>query len=127
MGRGMDPEHLVKGRLGEDMACRYLAGLGWNILARNVRFRCGELDIVAEDGGEMVVVEVRYRSVGLLMPPEATVGPRKLKKLVSAGAAYMDGVGWDGFWRIDLVAVTERCGKITMEHLKDITGGAVVC
>lgn len=107
------------------MACRYVAGLGWNILGRNVRFRRGELDIVARDGDEMVVVEVRYRSVGLIMSAEMSVGPKKLKSLVSAGSAYMDRIGWDGFWRIDLVAFTDRCGKITMEHLRDITGGEV--
>lgn len=121
----MEPEHLRKGKMGEAMACRYLIDMGWPVLDRNVRFRSGELDLVSKDGDEMVVVEVRYRSVGKLMPPEASVGPRKLKKLVLAGLAYMDRIGWSGFWRIDLVAITERGGRISLEHYRDITGGDV--
>ncbi len=58
----MTAEHLEKGRLGEAFAADYLAGLGWKILERNVSFRGGELDIIAMDGGELVVAEVRTRS-----------------------------------------------------------------
>ena len=121
----VEPEHLKKGKMGEDMACRYLAGLGWPVLARNVRFRRGELDVISKDCDEMVVVEVRYRSVGTIMPPEASVGPKKLRKLVLAGSAYMDRIGWNGFWRIDLIAITDRDGRISLEHYRDITGGDV--
>lgn len=122
----MEPEHLKKGRLGEDMACRYLSDLGWPILARNVLFRRGELDVVTRDGDEMVVVEVRYRSVGKLMPPEASVGPKKIRSLVHAGSSYMDRIGWEGFWRIDLIALTDVKGEISLQHYRDITGGDVV-
>ena len=57
----MTAEHLEKGRLGEAFAADYLAGLGWEILERNVSFG-EELDIIAMDGGELVVAEVRTRS-----------------------------------------------------------------
>nr|WP_321500131.1 YraN family protein [uncultured Dethiosulfovibrio sp.] len=119
------PEHLKKGVQGEELACDYISSLRWTILARNVRFKRGELDIIAKDGDELVVVEVRYRSVGLVMPPEASVGPVKLRKLVLAGSAYVDRIGWDGFWRIDLIAITDLNGKLSLEHLRDITGGDV--
>ncbi|SMG38038.1 YraN family protein [Dethiosulfovibrio salsuginis] len=119
------PEHLKKGVQGEDLACEYISGLRWPILARNVRLKRGELDIIAKDGDELVVVEVRYRSVGLVMPPEESVGPRKLRKLVLAGSAYVDRIGWEGFWRIDLIAITDLNGKLSLEHLRDITGGDV--
>ncbi len=119
------PEHLKKGALGEEVACGYLSDLRWPILARNVRLKRGELDIIAKDGDELVVVEVRYRSVGLVMPPEESVGPRKLRKLVLAGSAYVEKIRWEGFWRIDLIAITELNGKLSLEHLRDITGGDV--
>lgn len=119
------PEHLKKGALGEEVACGYLSDLRWPILDRNVRLKRGELDIIAKDGDELVVVEVRYRSVGLVMPPEESVGPRKLRKLVLAGSAYVEKIRWEGFWRIDLIAITELNGKLSLEHLRDITGGDV--
>lgn len=98
--------HLEKGRYGEDVAQEYLRSLGWRITERNVRIAGGELDVVAFDGEELVVVEVRLRSIGRLLPPEETVGPRKLRVLVRAGRSYVDRVGWEGPWRIDLLAVT---------------------
>ena len=52
----------VLGRLGEEAAARHLAGLGWTIIDRNWRCPEGELDIVARDGANLVVCEVKTRS-----------------------------------------------------------------
>lgn len=54
--------HLALGRAAEDAACRLLERNGYRLLARNVSFRCGELDIVALESGVLALVEVRYRS-----------------------------------------------------------------
>jgi Predicted endonuclease distantly related to archaeal Holliday junction resolvase len=70
-------DHLETGRLGESLAERYFRGKGWTILGRNVRVKFGELDLVALDEGELVIVEVRTRSIGKVLPAEETVGPRK--------------------------------------------------
>lgn len=56
------PPHLESGRQAEGLAAEYLQSLGYRLLARNCRFRCGELDIVALDEGVLALVEVRYRS-----------------------------------------------------------------
>ena len=50
------------GRRGEDEAAAYLTALGWRILDRNWRCASGEVDIVALDGRELVIVEVKTRS-----------------------------------------------------------------
>ena len=60
----MTAEHLLTGLRGEELAAAHLRALGWTILERNVSFRGGELDIVARDGNELVVVEVRTRAPG---------------------------------------------------------------
>jgi len=118
-------EHLEKGRLGEAFAADYLAGLGWKILERNVSFRGGELDIIAMDGGELVVAEVRTRSEGWMQRGEESVGPRKLGRLVRAGRVYVDSRGWEGPWRIDIISVTLRPGKEPLaERFEDVTAGA---
>ncbi|MGI6783783.1 MAG: YraN family protein [Aminivibrio sp.] len=121
----MTAEHLEKGRLGETVAARYLAERGWKILEKNVSFRGGELDIVAMDGAELVVVEVRTRSEGWMQRGEESVGPRKLGRLVRAGRVYTDSRGWGGPWRIDIVAVTLRPGdEPLVERFEDVTAGA---
>jgi putative endonuclease len=77
------------GRRGEDLAAAHLAGLGYEILGRNVRTRFGELDIVARDGATLVFVEVRSRRGDHLGSPEESVDARKREKLVSLAEAYL--------------------------------------
>jgi len=54
------------GRRGERAAARLLKRQGYKILAKNLRAGRGELDLLARQGSLLVVVEVRYRSAGLL-------------------------------------------------------------
>lgn len=119
-------KHLDLGSAGESLACRELSRLGYRVIDTNVRMKMGELDIVAEEGGEMVVVEVRTRTLGKMLPPEATVGPSKIRKLVRTGTAYMASKEWEGPWRIDVAAITVGPGeKPVLEIFKDITVGMI--
>jgi putative endonuclease len=49
------------GRLGEDIAVAHLRRLGFVIVARNVRTRHGEIDLIAFDGRTLVFAEVKTR------------------------------------------------------------------
>jgi len=49
------------GARGEDTAAAFLARRGWQILERNVRYREGELDIIAFKDGVLAFVEVKTR------------------------------------------------------------------
>ncbi|MGA7990896.1 MAG: YraN family protein, partial [Thermoanaerobaculia bacterium] len=63
---------MQSGREGEDAAALLLEENSLRILDRNVRYRDGEIDIVALDGATTVFVEVkRRRSVALGAPAEA--------------------------------------------------------
>ncbi len=120
-------DHLETGRHGENLAERYFRQKGWTILDRNVRVRGGELDLVALDGDELVVVEVRTRSIGKILPAEETVGPRKLKILVRSGRILVEARGWAGPWRIDLLGINlDADGRPRYQHLPDITSGKIV-
>jgi putative endonuclease len=56
------PEH-IRGRKGEDAACRYLRKRGYKVLYRNFKHkRGGEIDIVCRDGETLVFVEVKTRA-----------------------------------------------------------------
>ena len=52
------------GRLGEDLAAEHLARLGFTTLARNVRTRFGEIDLIVFDGRVLAFVEVKTRRAG---------------------------------------------------------------
>ena len=119
------------GRFAEDTAAEYLVSIGWRVIARNVRNKYGELDIVALDANtrpiELVIVEVRGRTIGKLQAPLDTIGSRKLRTLLRASQEYIDNdLGWSSFWRIDVIGITVR-DKYTLEisdfeHVKNITG-----
>jgi putative endonuclease len=52
------------GRLGEDLAAEHLIRLGFTTLARNVRTRFGEIDLIVFDGRVLAFVEVKTRRAG---------------------------------------------------------------
>ena len=74
-------------QIGEEIACRYLAGKGFKILATNFYCRAGELDIVARDHDSLAFVEVKSRrgSAGM----EQALGPRKIRSLKTAARVYL--------------------------------------
>ena len=112
------------GAAGERAAASYLERIGWRMIAKNVRIGHGELDIIAMDGDDLVVAEVRTRNIGEMLPPEATVGPRKLNSLIKTARKYVERSYYGGNWRIDIVAVTvDRDGKHHIELFSDVTMG----
>lgn len=98
------------GRAGEEAAARFLAARGYRIVARNVRFRAGEIDMVAEEGGSLVFVEVKTRTgLGFGTAAEA-VTPRKQQQLVRLAGLYLAGVGASRNCRFDVVTVEPAAG-----------------
>jgi len=93
------------GRRGEDLAAEHLAGLGYEIIARNWRCRAGELDIVARQGDTLVLVEVRARRSRAFGLPEESLTPAKRARLLACGAYLSAELAWAGSMRIDLVAI----------------------
>jgi putative endonuclease len=58
----VDPRRTL-GRLGEDLAAAHLSRLGFSLLARNVRTRHGEIDLIVSDASVLVFAEVKTRQV----------------------------------------------------------------
>jgi len=69
------------GHAGEVAALSYLKEQGFRILARDWRSRLGQIDIVAEDGDMLVLVEVKARRGTAFGTPEEAVDERKQRKL----------------------------------------------
>ena len=122
---GIILNHLEFGAVGERLAAEHLERIGWRIIDRNVRAGRGELDIIAMDGDELVIVEVRTRRIGKLSPSETTVGPNKIKSILKTARKYVERIlSYDGNWRIDIAAVTlDENGVYRVEMFSDITMG----
>lgn len=77
------------GDAAEQAACAHLAANGCRIVARNVRYREGELDVVALDGGVLAFVEVRLRSGARFGGAGASVDAFKRRRIVRAAQHYL--------------------------------------
>lgn len=84
----MDARH-ARGRAAEQLASDYLVNKGLELLARNVRSRRGEIDLVMRDRSSLVFVEVRYRRSKRFGTAAETVTKNKQQRLVSAAQHYI--------------------------------------
>jgi len=85
--------HLVRGQAAEALAAAYLQAHGLGILARNVRFRGGEVDLIALDGDGIVFVEVRLRRNSRFGGAAASITPAKQRRIVLAAQMWLGGAG----------------------------------
>jgi putative endonuclease len=77
------------GDAAEQAACAHLETNGCRIVARNVRYREGELDVIALDGAVLAFVEVRLRSSARFGGAGASVDAFKRRRLVRAAQHYL--------------------------------------
>ena len=95
------------GRRAEELAAALLEGAGLRIVARNWRRPGGELDIVADDAGTCVFVEVRSRTGDERGHALETVDARKRARVVRAARLYLEETPTRAdAYRFDVVAVT---------------------
>ena len=75
--------------MGEMWAKAYLERQGYRI--REINFRCalGEIDLVAEEGGELVFVEVKTRRDAAFGYPEEQISFSKRKKIATLAQWYL--------------------------------------
>ena len=77
------------GRTGEDQAVRFLQDNGYRIVARNVRAKFGEIDVVARDGAVLCFVEIKARSGLRFGLPEEALTAEKRRRLVRLAIWYL--------------------------------------
>ncbi|GAA0959093.1 YraN family protein [Frigoribacterium faeni] len=109
------------GQHGEDVAAEWLEAQGMRVVGRNWRCREGEIDVIALDGDEAVVIEVKTRSgtgYGHALESVTATKLARLRRLAGAWRHEHPGVGRG--LRIDVVAITiERCqGHERIEHVR---------
>ncbi len=94
------------GKTGERLAAEELVRRGYRILQKNFRCSYGEIDLVAEDGCDLVFVEVKTRRGYAYGLPEEAVTARKRQKILEVASYYLDFHACaERSWRIDVVAV----------------------
>src|SRR5277367_6769445 len=91
----------------EELAAQYLLVRGLKVLARNLRCKAGELDLVCLDGGILAVIEVRQRACDEFGGALGSLTWHKRRKIMRATQYFLRGrAHWRGLGvRFDVVAV----------------------
>jgi putative endonuclease len=80
---------MQRGAAAEDLALQYLQVRGLKILARNLRCKAGELDLVCLDDGVLVIVEVRQRGSAEFGGALGSVTRNKQRKIIRAAQFFL--------------------------------------
>jgi Holliday junction resolvase-like predicted endonuclease len=107
--RAKHEDRARSGQQAELAVADYLVASGYRVLARNLRLGALELDVVAQKGDVVAVVEVRTRGPGSLAGPFESVTGAKRARLQRAVRRV----------RIDVAAVTFEAGRTRVEYVED--------
>lgn len=113
-----------RGNRGESSAAAHLRLHGYRILERNFRVPSGEIDLVVRRGGVLAFVEVKMRRNLRQGRPLEAVNGRKVGRICSAAAAYVQAKRPRGVstYRFDVIGVgPERnlLGMLKIEHVEN--------
>ena len=109
------------GKIGEDLASKYLEAAGYTIIERNFMARQGEIDIIAKDKKELVFIEVKTRTSDIYGKPVEAVNTQKQKHLLNTIKYYLYSKHLENeFVRIDVIEVYFNNDTYKINHIKQI-------
>ena len=123
------------GKLGEDIAVKYLEKHGYKILERNFHKPWGEIDIIASENigknqflarqsQELVFIEVKTQNQKFEWRPEENITRHKKRQLSKIISTYLKAnkIPEDQDWRIDVLAITLdfKTKNAQIEHIQNI-------
>lgn len=97
--------HLWQGKAAENKALEFLECNGLRLIIRNYRSRRGEIDLVMEDGDDIVFVEVRYRNNDTFGSALESIDRNKQARLIACAMQYLSENHLDKASRFDVVGL----------------------
>lgn len=109
------------GKLGEDLATKYLQKIGYIIIDRNFRCKQGEIDIIAKYKQEIIFIEVKTRTNLNYGKPAEAVTQVKQKHIEKAAKyyIYINNL-YHSFIRADIIEVYIKKEKYKINHIKQV-------
>ncbi len=107
------------GKEGEARAVSFLKEKGFRVLQRNYRTVFGEIDIIAQEGGVLVFIEVKTRSGDLFGYPFEAVDRRKQEKMRKVALCYMKKLRQEVPARFDVLSIHMEDGPGSIQHFRD--------
>jgi putative endonuclease len=122
----MNDVRMLRGAAAEDLAAQYLQLRGLKILARNLRCKTGELDLVCLDEGVLAIVEVRQRGSTEFGGALTSVTWNKQRKIIRAAQYFLQREKHWRNWalRFDVLAIEGKPdGAHRIDWVKDAFRG----
>ena len=115
-------KHKITGKKGELAAREFLEKNNYEILDTNWRFKKAEIDIIARDLDEDILVffEVKTRTYDYFGDPADFVTERKKHLMLDAASQYMKKINYDWAIRFDIIGILWKDdNNVTIRHYKD--------
>lgn len=109
------------GKIGEELAVKYLNQNGYKVIERNFRCKQGEIDIISKDNKEWVFIEVKTRTNNKFGKPIEAVDINKQKHLSKAIKYYLYVRNLENeYIRVDVIEVYLNKHNYKINHIKQI-------
>lgn len=116
----MYKSHII-GRVGEEIAEKYLIENGYKIIERNFSCKQGEIDIIAKEKNEVVFIEVKTRTNNKYGAPIDAVTYFKRIHMLKAIKYYLFLKKLENnFIRIDVIEIYNKNNKYFVNHIKNV-------
>jgi putative endonuclease len=107
------------GVFGELMAQNQLKEDGYHIKQTNFRYLKYEIDIVAEKGEELIIVEVKTRQTAEIGEPWIAVTKKKQRQIIQCANFYIQSRGIQSNVRFDIMSIVHNNYRTKIEHIID--------
>ncbi len=111
-------DKIKTGNKGEELAANFLINKGYEIVARNYRYKHAEIDLIVKKETLLVFVEVKTRSSTVFGEPESFVTPKKAAKVLEGAEQFMIENDWHGNIRFDIISV-KTGSTFLIDHFED--------
>ena len=98
-------QHNEVGKIGEEIAKKFLVKQRYKIIEQNYKTKYAEIDLIAIKQKDLVFIEVRTKVGDNFGTPEETINKNKMRKLQRNAMAYIAMKKWNGYFRIDAICI----------------------
>jgi putative endonuclease len=111
-------DKIKTGNKGEELAANFLIAKGYEIVAKNYRYKHAEIDLIVSKDKWLIFVEVKTRHSVAFGEPESFVTNKKAAKVIEGAEQFVFEQQWDGPIRFDIVSI--KLGEnLEIEHFED--------
>ncbi|MEQ8924702.1 MAG: YraN family protein [Fulvivirga sp.] len=107
------------GKQGEEQAAEYLSQKGYEIVARNYRYKRSEIDLICKHENLLIFIEVKAKSYVSFGEPELSVDEKKSAKVIEGAEHYIHDTNWQSDIRFDVISIVKSKGRFEIIHFED--------